>query len=80
MFVFTTSNIGRTTEVLPRWFVLLGFAVGLFLLLSATFSQLLVLVFPIWILILSVLLTMRARHIPSDAVIPAPQIRTTAQR
>jgi hypothetical protein len=74
MFVFTTSNIGRTTGVLPRWFVLLGFAVGLFLLLSATFSQVLVLVFPVWTLVLSIILTMRARHIPPDAVLPSPQL------
>ncbi len=70
MFVFTTSNIGRTTGVLPRWFVLLGFLVGAFLLLSATFVQLLVLVFPVWTLILAILLLLRARHIPADAIIP----------
>jgi hypothetical protein len=79
MFVFATSNIGRTTGALPGWFVLLGFVVGLFLLLSATFSQLLVLVFPVWTLVLSVLLMMRARHIPSDAVVPAPQFGMTTQ-
>jgi hypothetical protein len=79
MFVFATSNIGRTTGVLPRWFVLLGFAVGLFLLLSATFSQVLVVVFPVWTLVLSILLTMRARHIPSDAMINAPQLGMMAQ-
>jgi hypothetical protein len=68
MFVFATSNIGRTTGVLPRWFVIVGFLVGLFLLLSATFSQFLVLVFPVWTLILSILLFGRARKIPSAAV------------
>lgn len=78
MFVFATSNIGRTTGALPRWFVWLGFAVGLFLLLSATFLQLLVLVFPIWTLVLSILLTMRARHIPADAVIGAPRVGLVA--
>ncbi|HEY2594069.1 MAG TPA: hypothetical protein VGK33_09235 [Chloroflexota bacterium] len=69
MFVFATSNIGRTTGVLPMWFVIVGFAVGLFLLLSATFSQFLVLVFPVWTLILSIFLFGRARHIPADAVV-----------
>ncbi len=69
MFVFATSNIGRTTGVLPKWFVVIGFLVGLFLLLSATFSQFLVLVFPIWTLILAILLFIRARHIPVDAVV-----------
>jgi hypothetical protein len=80
MFVFTTSNIGRTTGVLPGWFVLVGFVVGLFLLLSATFSQLLVLVFPIWVLVLSIFLFIRARHIPADAVIPVPQMGVIVQR
>jgi hypothetical protein len=31
MFVFTTSTIGRTGGALPRWFVWMGYAVGLFL-------------------------------------------------
>ena len=70
MFVFATSNIGRTTGVLPGWFVVIGFLVGLFLLLSATFNQLLVLVFPVWTLTLAILLFLRAPHIPADAIIP----------
>lgn len=61
MFIFATSNIGRRTGVLPTWFALAGFVVGLFLLLSATFNQLLVLVFPVWILALCVLVLLRAR-------------------
>jgi hypothetical protein len=71
MFVFATSNIGRTTGVLPRWFMVSGFLVGLFPLLSATFNQLLVLVFPVWTLTLAILLLLRARHIPADAIITA---------
>ncbi len=69
MFMFATSNIGRTTGVLPRWFVVTGFVVGLFLLLSATFSQFLVLVFPVWTLVLSLFLFGRAHSVASDAVI-----------
>jgi hypothetical protein len=69
MFVFTTSNIGKMAGVLPRWFVYLGFAVGLFLLLSASFSNLLVLVFPVWLFTLCLLLMWRSRHIPAEAVI-----------
>jgi hypothetical protein len=70
VFVFTTSTIGRTTGVLPRWFTFAGYAVGAFLLLSATFSPALVLVFPVWVLILSILLLLRARRLPADAVLP----------
>jgi hypothetical protein len=71
MFVFTTSNIGRAANILPRWFTYAGFAVGLFLLLSATLSALLVLIFPVWILALCVLLLLRARQIPADVTLPA---------
>jgi hypothetical protein len=65
MFVFTTSSITRRHGLLPRWFALVGFAVGLFLLLSASLNPLLVLVFPAWVLVLSVLLLVRARQMPS---------------
>jgi hypothetical protein len=70
MFVFTTSSIARTTGILPRWFTYAGYAVGLFMLLSASFSPLLVLVFPAWMFTLCILLFVRARRIPVDAAFP----------
>jgi hypothetical protein len=72
MFVFTTSSIGRATGILPRWYTLAGYAVGLFLLLSASFVEWFVLVFPIWLLVLTALLLRRARQIPADIVLPGP--------
>jgi hypothetical protein len=70
MFVFTTSAIGRSAGILPRWFALIGFGVGLLLLLSATFSPLLVLVFPSWVLALSLILLRVAREISKEARLP----------
>jgi hypothetical protein len=67
IFVFTTSRLGKVTGVLPFWFVLLGFGVGLFLLLSATFSRALVLVFPIWLLVLCGVLLLRLRRLSPAA-------------
>jgi hypothetical protein len=64
MFVLSTSNIGKGSGVLPRWFVLAGYAVGLVLLLSASFSTVLALVFPVWLLVLCALLLRRARQLP----------------
>jgi hypothetical protein len=69
MFVFTTSNIGRGTGTLPRWFVFLGYAVGLLLLLSGSLSPFLALVFPLWVLTLCVILLGRARRIPAAAIL-----------
>ena len=70
MFVIATSSIGRHARVLPAWFIWLGYVVGAFLLLAATLSAVLILVFPVWVLILCVLLLVRARHIPRDATLP----------
>lgn len=66
MFVFTTSSIGRKHQILPGWFVWIGYGVGLFLLLSATIDALLVLVFPVWVLVLSFFLLARARSFPTS--------------
>jgi len=71
IFVFTTSNLGRMSGVLPRWFAYLGFAVGLLLLLSATLSPALQLLFPVWLLALSAILLVKARAIPRDIQLPA---------
>jgi hypothetical protein len=72
MFVFTTTNIFRHAGIMPRWFALAGFVVGLFLLLSASFNRALVLVFPIWMLVLCLLMLDKARRIPREAVVPPP--------
>jgi hypothetical protein len=66
MFVFTTSSILRASGVLPRWLAWSGYAVGLFLLLSASFEGWFALVFPAWLLVLSAVLMLRARQIPPE--------------
>jgi hypothetical protein len=68
MFVFTTSGLARRHQILPRWFIWAGYAVGTFLILSATLSALLVVVFPVWVLILSVILLLKARRMPRGGV------------
>jgi hypothetical protein len=76
MFVFTTTALGRAAGYLPRWFAIAGYAVGLFLLLTATFSPLLVLLFPTWVLVLCVILLRTARRIPTDLLMPRPVLGT----
>jgi hypothetical protein len=75
MFVLTTSTIGRTTKILPRWFCFAGYVVGLFLLLSASFTAWFAIVFPVWLLALSAILLARARQIPSEMQIVGPPAR-----
>ena len=66
MFVLTTTNIMRTTKVMPKWFAWIGYAVAIFLLLSASFNSLLIFVLPLWILAFCTLVALRARRIPRD--------------
>lgn len=78
MFVLSTSTIGRTSGVLPKWFGVAGYVVGLFLLLSASMQPWFALVFPAWLLALSAILARRARAISPDVMIarrrPAPVV------
>ncbi|GAB4049934.1 hypothetical protein [Catellatospora paridis] len=62
IFVMTTAGIGRTTKVLPAWFVWLSYPLGLLLLFGATLETVFALVFPAWILVLAVLLVLRVRQ------------------
>ena len=56
--------------MVPNWFAWSGYAVGLFLLLSASLQQWLALIFPIWLLVLSGILLLRAHAVPSDLLMP----------
>lgn len=77
VFIMTTSALGRRHGFLPRWFVITGYIVGLFLLLSASVSTTLVLVMPVWAFIMGGLLLYRSRSLPSappanDSEAPRP--------
>jgi hypothetical protein len=72
MFVMTTSNICRRAGALPKWFVYAGFPTAIFLLLSASFSRALVLVFPIWLMVLCTILFRRSLQIPREQTLPIP--------
>lgn len=76
MFVISTSTIGRTSGVVPRWFAMAGYAVGLFLLLTASMQVWFALVFPGWLIVLSVVLVQRARAI-SPTLMISRQRRST---
>jgi hypothetical protein len=66
IFVFSTSTLARSHGILPRWFVLSGYVVGVFLLLSVSLAPLLLIVFPVWVIVFCLLLIGRARLIPAD--------------
>lgn len=53
IFMFVTSSIGLRTAVLARWVSLVGFALGLMLLLVVGDFAWIALVFPFWVLLVS---------------------------
>jgi hypothetical protein len=54
VFMFVTSSIGLRTAFLPRGLAFTGFAVGVVLLLTITDFAWILLLFPSWVLLLSV--------------------------
>ena len=69
VFMLTTCTLSLRTRILPRWIIFLGFILALFLLLSLGSVNWAPLVFPLWILLISVhiLLTNFERSKNQDA-------------
>ncbi|HEY7099627.1 MAG TPA: hypothetical protein VH437_23075 [Terriglobales bacterium] len=64
VFMFSTSTILLRTSIGPRWIAYLGYGLGALLLLSIGFVRWIPLVFPIWVLLISVAILLEN---PSDA-------------
>ncbi|HEX2212655.1 MAG TPA: hypothetical protein VHH12_04200 [Mycobacterium sp.] len=60
VFMISLATIWLKTDLMPRWLVGLTYLVAVGLLLSSDLTMWLVLAFPIWVLVVSVLLLMRA--------------------
>src|SRR6516162_3626725 len=54
VFMISTSTISLRTGIVPRWMAFLGFALALMLLLSVGTIEWILLVFPLWVLLISV--------------------------
>jgi len=53
VFMISTSTISMQTRIIPRWMALLGYALALILLLSVGTIDWMLLVFPLWVLLIS---------------------------
>src|SRR5271165_136220 len=54
VFMISTSTLAIRTGITPRWIAFLGFACALFLLLSGRYIEWILLVFPLWVLLISI--------------------------
>jgi hypothetical protein len=69
VFMISTCTLFLRLKLAPRWMVILGYALALFLLLSIGFISWISLVFPLWVLLLSVyILIENFRRRPANAV------------
>jgi hypothetical protein len=66
VFMISTCTIGLRTETIPKWLGILGYIFSAVLLISITYAELIALLFPLWVLILSlqILITNYRRRNP----------------
>src|SRR6478609_2804649 len=53
VFVFATSTIIWRSGTFPRWLAVVGYAIGIVMLVSLSFLQYVVLLFPLWVFVVS---------------------------
>lgn len=63
IFVIATASLGMTTRVLPRWFNLTSYVFGIILMLAPLVDGVLFLAFPVWVIVLSVMLLLHLRQL-----------------
>jgi hypothetical protein len=54
VFMISTSTLAIRTELFARWIAFLGYAFALFLLLSGRYIERILMLFPLWVLLISI--------------------------
>jgi MFS family permease len=73
VFTLTTVTIARRTEIVSRWLTVAGLVSALVLLIGVGFSPWVELLFPAWILALSIDILVAGLRPPGRAAVPAHQ-------
>lgn len=76
MFMVATTTLARRANVMRTWLAVVSYLAAAFLLLSATFHLAILLVFPAWTVLISVLLLIRSRTLSDDIPLP-PNTRSS---
>jgi hypothetical protein len=67
MYALTTTTLLRNTKIMPTWLAVLSYLLAAFLLLSTVMHPVAMLVFPSWIVIMSVVVFIRAGRVAAPA-------------
>lgn len=66
VFTISVATMGQRIGTVPRWLALIGYAVGLVLLLTPPFTRTFQLLFPAWVVLVSLFILI-ARRAPMEA-------------
>lgn len=67
MFMTVQATIWMRTQVMPRWTALITYVLALILLFGINITRWLTIVFPVWVLLVSVYLLILTYHVEKDA-------------
>jgi len=67
VFMISSSTLAIRTGFIARWIAFLGYAFALFLLLSGRYVAWIIMVFPMWVLLVSIYILIDNLHRPSQA-------------
>ncbi len=72
VFMISTSTLTIRTGITPRWIAFLGFACALLLLFSGRYIDWILLVFPLWVLMISIYILIDNLRRPSQTAATSP--------
>ena len=73
VFMIATSTLALRTRFIARWIAFLGYALALLLLLSSRYIEGILLVFPLWVLLISLYILIDNLRQPSSTVATSPE-------
>jgi hypothetical protein len=73
VFMITTCTLSLRTGIIPRWMAYLGLVLALFLLLSSGYFSWALLVFPLWVFMISMHILVSNLGKPNSEIITATQ-------
>ena len=72
VFIISTSTLALHTGFAPRWIAFLGFALALLLLFSGRYVEWIIMVFPLWVLLISIYILIDNLGASSQSVARSP--------
>jgi hypothetical protein len=73
VFMITTCTLSLRTGIIPRWMAYLGLVLALFLLLGSGYVSWALLVFPLWVFLISMHILLSNLGKPNSETITATQ-------